>query len=268
MSAATAPWIAFLDDDDLWSPMKQQALFEYVEQHAGCEAVRAGYWMFANDGADVPPVFGQVVELVGADLDELEAKASAVQPRNDLSYLDIEGASLELMLERNRGVIGTSMVRRSILEQIPDVPDGLRPGADYLLFCHVAAVTEWHLVRHRLAYYRLHPGQDSRRGGADGALSILRAKRIAWECDGSRSRRPLSSYGALYAAEVRGLVWVSLRRGHVRDAARVYRAGLALLPRSRDRLVAALPEPLVWHAQRLLRHSRRTREPDQRTPSW
>ena len=37
-----------------------------------------------------------MVELVGADLTELEAQALSARPYNDLSYLDIEDASLEL----------------------------------------------------------------------------------------------------------------------------------------------------------------------------
>ncbi len=268
MCAATATWIAFLDDDDLWSPVKQQVFFEYVEQHPGCEAVRAGYWMFASPDAQIPPVFGQVVELVGANLTELEAHALSARPRNDLSYLDIEGASLELMLERNRGVISTSMVRRSVLARTPAVPTGLHPGDDYVLFCHVAALTEWHLVRQRLAYYRLHPGQDSRRGGAGRALSILRSKRIAWEINGARSRRPLSAYGALYAAEIRGLVWVSVKRGRWRDALRIYRAGIALLPRPWHRLIAAVPEPLAWRTQRVLRSGSDARDSGPQAPAW
>ena len=268
MSAATATWVAFLDDDDLWSPSKQQVLFEYVEEHPGCKAVRAGYWTFVNAGVDVTTVFGQAVELVGSHLDELEARARTARPRNDLSYLDIEGESLELMLERNRGVIGTSMVQRSTLLRTPPVPTGLHPGDDYLLFCHVAGLTEWHLVRERLAYYRLHSGQDSRLGGLDRSLNLLRTKRIAWEVDGPRSRRPLSSYGSLYAAEVRGLVWVSLRAGRLRDALSVYRAGLALLPRPWHRLVAAVPEPVAWRAQRLLRRVRATGSVAAQEPLW
>ena len=267
MSAATATWIAFVDDDDLWSPVKQEVLFEYVEHHPGCGAVRAGYWTFASEGLDIPAVFGQVVELRGSELDELEVAARVAAPRNDLSYLEIHGASLELMLERNRGVIGTSMVLREVLARTPAVPPGLHPGDDYLLFCHVAGLTEWHLVRQRLAYYRLHGGQDSRVGGTDRALNILRAKSIAWEVDGARSRRPLSAYGGVYAAEVRGLVWVSLSQGRWRDALRVYRAGLVLLPRPWHRLLAAVPEPLAWRAGQLLGRLRR-RETGQPAPTW
>ena len=267
MCAATATWIAFLDDDDLWSPVKQQVS---SSTSSNTPAAKLCAPAIGCSRAPTPesPVFGQVVELVGADLTELEAHALSARPRNDLSYLDIEGASLERMLERNRGVISTSMVRRSVLARTPAVPTGLHPGDDYVLFCHVAALTEWHLVRQRLAYYRLHAGQDSRRGGAGRALSILRSKRIAWEINGARSRRPLSAYGALYAAEIRGLVWVSVKRGRWRDALRIYRAGIALLPRPWHRLIAAVPEPLAWRTQRVLRSGRDARDSGQQAPAW
>ncbi len=64
------------------------------------------------------------------------------------------------MLEFNRGVIGTTTVKRDLLQSIDPVPADQRPGADHLLFCMIAERTEWHLIRDRLAYYRVHLGPD------------------------------------------------------------------------------------------------------------
>jgi glycosyltransferase involved in cell wall biosynthesis len=249
ITAATSSWTAFLDDDDLWLSAKQERLFAYLDAHPECRAVRAGYWMFAPPGG-ASGLFGQTPEVIGNTRAELEVAAASAQPMNDLDYLDIEGRSLELMLERNRGVIGTSMVATEILHSLPHVPEGLSPGADYLLFCHVAAATEWHLLRERLEFYRLHPGQDSRKPGSVPALSILRAKRLAWAAHGEACRLPLASYGRGYADEVRQFWWTVLRQtGSPREALRVYLEGLPLLPRWRDQIASAFPEPAVWRVR-------------------
>jgi glycosyltransferase involved in cell wall biosynthesis len=264
IEAATSTWVAFLDDDDLWLPSKQERLFAYVDEHMECRAVCAGYWMFsASEGAS--GLFGQVPEVYGEDLAQLEQEVRSAVPRNDLSYLDIKGNSLALLLERNRGVIGTSMVQTALLHSLPAVPEGLAPGADHLLFCHVAGHTEWHLVRERLELYRLHGGQDSRSAGARAALSIVRARRLAWDAYRDQAP-PLASYGPSYSTELRQAWWTVLRQtGSPRAALRVYAAGLALLPRWRHRLAAAVPEPDVHRRRRA--HRRPGHEQTGR-PSW
>jgi glycosyltransferase involved in cell wall biosynthesis len=268
IEAATSAWVAFLDDDDLWRAHKQERLFAYLDEHPACLALRAGYWMFAPaQGAS--GLFGQAPELLGTSLAELEAAVRLAEPGNDLDYLDIEGRSLELMLERNRGVIGTSMVDRRLLQSLPPVERGLAPGDEYLLFCHVAARTEWHLVRERLELYRLHPGQDSRNAGSAPALAILRAKGLAWGAYGRQSRTPLGSYGATFADEVRQYWWTVLKQTRSpRQALGVYRAGLPLLPRWRHRLAAAVPEPVVWRVREARRRPSADAGAEVARPSW
>lgn len=263
--ACEAEWVSFLDDDDLWSPRKQQVTAAYVAVHPGCSAVRAGYWIFAGAEDWVAGINGQAVELHADSLDDLEAAAATAVPLNDLDYLDIEGDSLALMLEFNRGVIGTTTVKREILLAIEPVPRGQRPGADHLLFCHVAAETEWHLIKERLGYYRLHSGQDTRSPDPAGARGILQAKRRAWAAHGSRVTRALDSYGPRYRSEVRRFVWSHLRQRHAREALATYRYALPLLPRLRDRAAALLPDPLVWHARRAIRSWRRI---PSKQPEW
>ena len=263
--ACEAEWVSFLDDDDLWSPRKQQVTASYVAEHPGSSAVRAGYWIFAGAEDRVAGINGQAVELRADSLDGLEAAASTAVPLNDLDYLDIEGDSLALMLEFNRGVTSTTTVRRDVLLTVEAVPAGQRPGDDYLLFCHVAAETEWHLIRERLAYYRLHSGQDTRAPDPAGARGILQAKRRAWDAHGSQVTRTLGSYGPRYRSEVRQFVWSHLRQRHAREALATYRYALPLLPRRRDRAAALLPDPLVWHARSAIRAWRRT---PSKQPEW
>jgi len=267
IDSATSAWVAFLDDDDLWAPRKQEVLFNYIAEHPECKAIRAGYWTFCSEDEPTSAgLFGQRIELRGDHLEDLERAVSLTSPRNDLEYLDILGRSLPMMLEFNRGVIGTTMVKRQILQQIPHVPSGLRPAADYLLFCHVAAETEWHLVRARLEFYRLHGGQDSRVFGSAGARNILLAKKIAWENHRARNPRPMETYGSIYADEIRTFVWAALRARQFSGALAIYREGLPLLPRAKDKVVALSPAPLVWRWRRLTRLSGHATSSEK--PTW
>lgn len=265
IEACTSEWVSFLDDDDLWAADKQERTAAYLASHPSCRAVRAGYWMFTDHGSPHQGLNGQLVEIRGDSVEELEKLAEHAQRLNNFSYLEIEGDSLGLLLEFNRGVIGTSVVRRDVLTSIPSVPSGQRPGDDHLLFIHVASVTEWHLVRERLAFYRLHGAQDTRRGGIRGALGIVSAKSRAWEHHGRTSPRPLVSYGPIYRAELRQLWWPSAKQGRLGDAARIAAAGFPLLPRWRDRLLALVPEPVVWRVRHRILRRGTTAQP---RPEW
>ena len=161
------------------------------------------------------------------------------------------------MLERNRGVIGSSVVRRSLLQSLPPVPEGVRPGEDHLLLTLVAREAEWQLLPERLLFYRLHPGQDTRRPDPTAARSIIRSRELAWQLTGDRATLPLAAYGAGYRREFRRLLWPLLRDRNLSEFARTYRAASSLLPRFTDRALLLVPEPVVWR----LVHRRRERRP-------
>lgn len=254
---AGGEWVAFVDDDDLWSPRKQEATAEHLAAHPGCSAVRTAFWTFTTPATGLDRVSELRVELVGDTVADLEAAAMTAPALNDMRYLDIQGRSLELMLERNRGVIGSSTVRRSLLQSLPPVPEGVRPGEDHLLLTLVARDAEWHLVPERLLYYRLHLGQDTRRLDPRAARSIIRSRELAWQFAGDRATLPLEAYGTAYRREFRRLLWPLLRDRRLREFVRTYRASWSLLPRFSDRALLLAPEPMVWR----LVHKRRERRP-------
>lgn len=250
IDAATAEWVCFLDDDDLWSAEKMRITASYLTTHPDCAAVRATYLLFTETASTSSEFSGQFIDLRGDELSVLETQALKHRSRNDFTYLDIQGDSLNLLMERNRGVIGTTCVRRDVLQSLPPVPRGIRPGADHLLFCLVATKTEWHLIEQPLMFYRLHAAQDSRITNPAGALAIIRARREAWRLCGHAVSRPLASYGHTYRREFRTLLWYVLRSGSLIDAANTIRAAFSLLPRGRDRLLFLVPEPVAWRWRR------------------
>jgi glycosyltransferase involved in cell wall biosynthesis len=257
-----AGWVAFLDDDDLWAATKQATIARYLAEHPECAAVRTAFWTFTTSDSAVGSVNEYRAELVGDSVVELEDAAQTSTPLNDMDYLDIEGQSLALMLERNRGVIGSTVVRGTLVRGLPRVPHYPRPGDDHLLLTLVAARTEWHLIRERLLFYRLHPGQDTRSPDPAAARSIIRSRRTAWQMVGTESSRPLRDYGPAYRREFRRLVWPLLRGGALGEYARACREAWGLLPRRGDRLLLLVPEPVVW---RLTPHRRRPRGPRTRS---
>ena len=253
MAAITAPWVAFLDDDDLWHRTKQELLGRYVAAHPTCEAVRCGFWMFHEPAVEPGGAFGLVSELVGASRLELEAAADTTSPRNDISYLDIEGRSLRLMLERNRGVMSGTVVKREVLETLPAVAADLRRGQDWILFINVAAVTEWHWMRDRLVFIRLHADQITRTRGSRAPEHVTALLQEAWGRYGAREGISLVDYGPEYRGLVQGWLWGRVRAGNVRGGLAAYRGGRQLLPRRRDRAYALCPPQITYRLRRLAR---------------
>lgn len=246
IEAASATWVTFLDDDDLWSTRKMEATADYLTEHPDCQAVRSTYFVFAAPDDPIDQYAGQQVDLRGETLDDLERAGATRSTSNDFDYLRIQGDSLGLLLERNRGVIGSTCVRRTILQSLPAVPPGTRPGADHLLFCLIATHVEWHLIEAPLLFYRLHSGQDTRRAGADTVRGIIRSRIAAWDLCGAVAPRSISTYGWTYRREFRPFLWASLRRGRLTEAVRTWLVTFPLLPYWSDRALLLIPEPIVW----------------------
>lgn len=246
---ATAPWVGFLDHDDLWHSRKQERIADYVATHPACQAVRCEFWMFRTPDVSTTGLFGLVPELVGSDRLALEDAATHARPVNDLSYLDIEGDSLRLMLERNRGTTTGTVIRRDLLDRIPRVPDGTTHGEDWLMFTHVAAETEWHLVRERLAFVRLHEGQATRAPTERAASDLVAVLSEMWDLYGDRPGVDLLDYRSEYGRLAQAWVWDLLRHGRVRSAIRTNRAFRRLLPARRDRLMTVVPPQVTWRLE-------------------
>jgi glycosyltransferase involved in cell wall biosynthesis len=78
VAAARSPWIAFLDDDDLWAPTKLAAQLEAIEATPGAEWACTGAVIV--DG-DLRPVWGQ------------RLREPAAAPRRLLSYNVVPGGA-------------------------------------------------------------------------------------------------------------------------------------------------------------------------------
>jgi glycosyltransferase involved in cell wall biosynthesis len=54
IARATGDWIALLDSDDVWAPIKLEKQFQYLDRHPQCGFVHAGYYEFGDHERVVP----------------------------------------------------------------------------------------------------------------------------------------------------------------------------------------------------------------------
>ncbi|WP_400997730.1 glycosyltransferase family 2 protein [Agromyces sp. GXQ0307] len=233
---ARTDWVCFLDDDDLLHPDYLARVESEVLGSPGVAAMNTAYWSFA-------PEAGPDDEFAASTLDEcLEAIANAT-PKRDLSYLEIEGRSFDLLLERMRGSMSTTAVRRDVLDAAGGFPHGFITAQDWVMYVNVARLTEWRLISDRLAFFRDLPDSITRTGSPQKGLTALRAIRSFWQPTSlpTPPHRPLDAYRANYRHV---LGWALLACRRARDF-RSYREALAIardiLPHRSDRLRAAMP---------------------------
>ena len=229
-------WVCFLDDDDLLHPDYLSRLDEAVKAAPHIGAMNAQYWSFATAA-------GGDGEFSASTLDEcLDAIAAAV-PTTDLSYLEIEGRSFDLLLERLRGSMSTAAVRRDLLLRAGGFPDGWATAEDWVMYLNVSRLTEWRLLKERLAFFRDHPFTSTRAGSPEKGLTTLRAIRSFWQPSAlpTPPHRPLTAYSDHYRHVLTWTLRVCWRARDARAYFEALRIAREILPRNSDRMRAAAP---------------------------
>jgi glycosyltransferase involved in cell wall biosynthesis len=250
----TGDWIAFLDDDDLWHRDKNRETAAYLRAHPDCKAVATPSWYFADTESGPRSAYNLRRDFVAATLDECHIQAEKKgKPANDFRYLDIRGDSFEALLERNRGGISTSTIRRDILITAGCFPPCQDRGEDWTLCLNVARLTEWHLLDKPLVFKRLHAEQQT--NTTSGAVPVLTGYLNAWltgrPLPNKRVRNlevfdEMARFGGTYSFMVQSYLWSSIRAKQWGLAQRVLWLGLLLLPRGKDRLAMLTPPFLAF----------------------
>ncbi len=247
IAATTSEWVCFLDDDDLWHPDRLKRTAAYLAGRAECRAVTASSWFFGSEAVDG-------VDFVADDLAGCLEAAGRVEPMTDQSYLDITGRSFELLLERNRGNISGTTVRRDVLVRAGGFPVGYTCAEDWVMFINVARYTEWHYLDAPLSFVRFHPGNNTSANPTNGLMTIQAIRKV-W-ADRSHPvppHRDLADYGTDYRWTIQNAVWDSIRRRQIGVAYDALREGFHLLPRRRDQAYVLVPPQITWRIERLAR---------------
>lgn len=249
IDATTSRWICFLDDDDLWHPERLQAHARHIAEHPEARAIHSPSWVFAEtEGATT-----EIVDFRADDLEGCLRLCQGVTPKVDWSYLDIEGRSFDLLLERNRGNTSGATIARELVERVGGFPRVGTTGSDWALFLGVARLTEWSLVDRPLSFLRFRPTTVSRAPAyrLSNALGVLRVIDDAWKPSElpRPPHRPLEAYGKFYRHWVRLGLWQALRRRRFAEGREIVTIGLRVLPRWRDRLYPLVPDSW-WSAVR------------------
>jgi len=161
IAAATSPWIAFLDDDDLWAPGK------LASQLAAAKEADSG-WVYAGD--------------VTVD-EELRVRAGAPPPPPEQVVAELR--------RYNAVPAGASnvIVRRDVLDAVGRFEVDLRTSEDWDLWLRLAKTGLPACVRRPLVALRSHRGMASRSVGQVLADIEIVARRHAIPVDRARHRR-------------------------------------------------------------------------------
>lgn len=244
IAATSSEWICFLDDDDLWHPDFLRSIDEFLMSNSEVAAVNTSYWTFAPDGG-----FG--ADLTADDLAGCLAAAGATSAGRDTSYMEINGRSFELLLERLRGDIDTVAVRRDIAQKAGGFVTGFTYANDWLFFVNVARFVEWSYVPERLVFRREHEHRTTRTQPAIG-VETLRAIHHMWAEDSLPvpAHRPLAAYRRDYRFRVQQALWGAVHDRRFDLARSALSFGMPLLPGWRDRVYAVTPRQVTWRIER------------------
>jgi glycosyltransferase involved in cell wall biosynthesis len=241
IAAATAPLVAFLDDDDLWLPTKLERQLAVVD-----------------DGADVVHSLVQVANREG------EVYEAPTQ-RGYRLFRDVasRGYPYHLLLRRSCYFLNTFLVRRECVEAIGGFDQELT-GVEDLDFVHrLWRRYELHLVDEPLVTYCMHANSM---GGSKSAESWRRFARreLAWVAEADPPDRRAAE--AFLQRQFALCAWIDGRpREGVRPTLRALRLDRRVIPprTAAKYLVGALaPDALLRRSRESARRVRPAQTPD------
>lgn len=164
IKAARAPYIAFLDADDIWDPLKLQRQLRVLDQHPEVGLVFSNYRPFGAEvayrtGFDRSRVLPGIPRLaIGADAFLLQSRNLFLDVLNDLFPWT-----------------STLLVRKTAIDQAGLFYERLRHvGEDWLMCMRLAKVCEFAFVDDCLVRRREHAGSNSRIGHHEvQAIAVL-----------------------------------------------------------------------------------------------
>lgn len=173
---AAHEWIAFLDADDLWLPGKLEAQWQALRARPDARMAYTAWETWVS--TDAQPEVGELQRL-SATPDDLW-----------------RGASGWIYPELLRDCVvwtSTTLLHRSVLDEVGLFDPSLRIGEDYDLWLRVSRVTPILRVPRPLALYRMHPVSLTKSAPRENYKGLVVANALRrWgylSPDGTRARR-------------------------------------------------------------------------------
>lgn len=138
ISLATGKYIAFLDQDDLWHPIKIARQVEFMEKDSE-------------------------VALVHSDIAFIDAQGQPLATPDWAWVRDASGNCIEDLVLANRIATLTVLLRRSCLEEVGAFRQELAPSDDWDLWLQLATRHSFGFIAETLGYYRLHGDNESKK---------------------------------------------------------------------------------------------------------
>ena len=138
IARARAPWVAFLDSDDLWSPEKLASQLGAVGERPECGWTYTAYALIDDEGRELPP----------EQYPPFQARSGNIV--------------CELLTHDARVACPTALVRRSVLTSVGGFDESLAFSEDFDLWLRLAAVSPALALAQRLSSVRLHAGNNTR----------------------------------------------------------------------------------------------------------
>src|SRR5215470_4892526 len=145
----SAPWIAFLDDDDLWLPQKLERQLRAAEAAPAAALLHTDHLFREADGSERPG------------------------PRRTPSEQVPSGWVSRALFLNNFIITSSTLIRREAFETVGGFDESIRLVEDHDLWMRISRRFPVTFVPERLTVYRVHGGNMSRRGDLRDAIASV-----------------------------------------------------------------------------------------------
>jgi glycosyltransferase involved in cell wall biosynthesis len=217
--AACAPWIAYLDVDDLWAPDKLELQWTALRQAPAADFSFCEFASFNEAGIIVPAHLASSLEYAGV-------ARRAVGPH--AVFAGRESVARQLFLA-DFILQSSLLVRRDVVLALGGFDESIRRAEDYEFMLRLLAVADAAAVERRAVFYRIHDANKSSHWHED----LLARNKIADRIANSPHRYPTGAdahFSARRRSNVEAAAKSLLRRQLYRDAREIALASVRVAP--------------------------------------
>jgi glycosyltransferase involved in cell wall biosynthesis len=217
--AASAPWIAYLDVDDLWAPDKLELQWTALQDAPGADFSFCEFASFNEEGIITPASLAGSAEYAGV-------VRRAVGPA--ALYAGRESLARQLFIA-DFILQSSLLVRRDVVFAIGGFDEPMQRAEDFEFMLRLLAVADAVIVEQRAVYYRVHDANKSSSWHED----LLARNEIAERIAKSPHRYPAGAdahFSSRRLANINAAAKTLLRNQRYREARETALSGVRAAP--------------------------------------